>query len=91
MAHFIIELNAIMSTVQLMIHKLHAVTMIYKFQEIKMIYKFKERRIISDLSERFACYLNEVAYMFVNNQASFCNAYHLDNGTIDGMLLFQRD
>ena len=43
--------------------------------------------IISDLSERFACYLNEVAYMFVNNQASFCNAYHLDNGTIDGMIL----
>jgi len=37
----------------------------------------------SYLSERFACYLNEVAYMFVNNQASFCNAYHLDNGTID--------
>jgi len=37
----------------------------------------------SYLSGRFACYLNEVAYMFVNNQASFCNAYHLDNGTID--------
>ena len=65
--------------------------MIYKFNEITIIYKSKEITIISDLSERFACYLNEVAYMFVNNQASFCNAYHLDNGTIDGMLLLQKD
>ena len=65
--------------------------MIYKFNKITMIYKFKEFTIISDLSERFACYLNEVAYMFVNNQASFCNTYHLENGTIDGMLLLQKD
>ena len=65
MAHFIIGLNAIMSTVHLMIYKLHAITRIYKFHEIKLIYKFKERTIISDLSERFACYLN--AYMFVIN------------------------